>query len=270
MPFIRKVGTKEIRDQAVTNAKIKDGTIDFTKKGTYVPVNKVGDTMTGDLRIIKEEPEIMVMDPTGVGSVALTTVPGGPNIIRAGDYPLKIETDTDDIVLDAPGNIRLRRACLSSLIADPPLTSGLLWFRSDLGRLRFSPNGVAVDEYVKRAGDTITGDIILLTGKTVDGVDLDIHDHTEGVRGVKIPYNGLDTIDAPVDGEVPTYNAAQNKLEWKPMAAVGITVYHQDTEPAIPADQIAIWHDTTTGAERWWLIFGTDGTVTGNKKVELS
>ncbi|GAI78017.1 unnamed protein product, partial [marine sediment metagenome] len=36
-------------DESVVNAKIADGIIDLTKKATYVPVNKAGDTMTGDL-----------------------------------------------------------------------------------------------------------------------------------------------------------------------------------------------------------------------------
>ncbi|GAI76091.1 unnamed protein product, partial [marine sediment metagenome] len=31
-----------------------------------------------------------------------------------------------------------------------------------------------------------------------------------------------------------------------------------------------IWHDTTPAAERRWLILGTDGTVGGNQKVEIS
>lgn len=46
-----------------------------------------------------------------------------------------------------------------------------------------------------------------------------------------------------------------------------ITVYKQDTEPAIATDAVAIWCDTAN--TRFWLIHGTDGTVGGNKKVEM-
>ncbi len=57
---------------------------------------------------------------------------------------------------------------------------------------------------------------------------------------------------------------------WEPgPVPAEIAVYKADTEPAIAADSVAIWCDTTVGLERWWLIFGTDGLVTGNKKVEM-
>ena len=47
-------------------------------------------------------------------------------------------------------------------------------------------------------------------------------------------------------------------------------VIAQTTEPAVPAGKFRIWHDTTPAAERRWLILGTDGTVAGNQKVEIS
>ncbi len=48
-----------------------------------------------------------------------------------------------------------------------------------------------------------------------------------------------------------------------------ITVYKAEAEPAIATDSVAIWCDTTVGLEKQWLVFGTDGTVAGNKKVEM-
>jgi hypothetical protein len=48
--------SRKALDGSLTNAKIADGTIDLTKKCTYVPVNKAGDTMTGDLIIEKDTP----------------------------------------------------------------------------------------------------------------------------------------------------------------------------------------------------------------------
>ncbi len=57
---------------------------------------------------------------------------------------------------------------------------------------------------------------------------------------------------------------------WIPGAVPAeIAVYKAETEPAIAADSVAIWCDTTVGLEKWWLVFGTDGTVVGNKKVEM-
>lgn len=71
---------------------------------------------------------------------------------------------------------------------------------------------------------------------TVDGVDVGSHDHSAGA------------------GMGP----AVKRLHF----------FAQGTEPAIPADEVAIWHDTAT--DRWHFIQGTDGTVAGNKRVELS
>ncbi|MFA5795497.1 MAG: hypothetical protein WC980_10590 [Candidatus Brocadiia bacterium] len=45
----------------------------------------------------------------------------------------------------------------------------------------------------------------------------------------------LAAIDSPADGEVPTYNQAQSKLEWKPMAS-GVT---RPLSPQIATDEIA-------------------------------
>ncbi|MBA7687538.1 hypothetical protein ES703_96002 [subsurface metagenome] len=49
-----------------------------------------------------------------------------------------------------------------------------------------------------------------------------------------------------------------------------IVIIAQEAEPAVPANKFRIWHDTTAEAERRWLVLGTDGTVEGNTKVEIS
>lgn len=49
-----------------------------------------------------------------------------------------------------------------------------------------------------------------------------------------------------------------------------IVIIVQTTEPAVPANKFRIWHDNTPAAERRWLVLGTDGTVGGNQKVEIS
>ncbi|MBA7612427.1 hypothetical protein ES703_19663 [subsurface metagenome] len=49
-----------------------------------------------------------------------------------------------------------------------------------------------------------------------------------------------------------------------------IMIITQTTEPAVPAGKYRAWHDNTPAAERRWLILGTDGTVPGNQKVEIS
>ncbi len=56
-----------------------------------------------------------------------------------------------------------------------------------------------------------------------------------------------------------------------PVAAIDdIMIIAQTTEPAVPAGKFRIWHDTTVELEKQWLVLGTDGLVTGNKKVEIS
>jgi len=40
------------------------------------------------------------------------------------------------------------------------------------------------------------------------------------------------------------------------------------SEPAVAAGEWRVWKDT--GNSKWWLIYGTDGTTGGNKKVEMS
>ncbi|GAJ09504.1 unnamed protein product [marine sediment metagenome] len=49
-----------------------------------------------------------------------------------------------------------------------------------------------------------------------------------------------------------------------------IVIIAQEAEPAVPAGKFKIWHDTTVELERRWLVLGTDGTVEGNQKVEIS
>lgn len=53
------------------------------------------------------------------------------------------------------------------------------------------------------------------------------------------------------------------------IAPAEIEVLRQTTEPTVATDRIVIWVDTTAGANRWWLVFGNDGTLAGNRKVEL-
>jgi hypothetical protein len=197
-------------DGSITNDKIADGTIDLTQKCTYVPVNKAGDTMTGDLSIDKTTPAISlkvggvekvsykvdtvlgmlmpVIDipfpgmlihrvPAGVGSsylfmddrgvlggmwidpggasLRIGGILGGPiisvDIAGSGGYGLAIE------------KTRIRVNLPLSLQTSEPsfLYPGLFWFRSDLGRLRFSPDGTTVKEFVHRDGDTMTGDLVI-------------------------------------------------------------------------------------------------------------
>jgi len=49
-----------------------------------------------------------------------------------------------------------------------------------------------------------------------------------------------------------------------------IQLVEDTSEPAVAAGEVTIWHDTTSENEHWYLIYGTDGTTGGNKKVELS
>ncbi|MBT9161279.1 MAG: hypothetical protein DDT26_02584 [Dehalococcoidia bacterium] len=49
-----------------------------------------------------------------------------------------------------------------------------------------------------------------------------------------------------------------------------IMIVAQPAEPAVPTGLFRVWHNTTVGAVRRWLVLGTDGTVAGNRKVEIS
>lgn len=54
------------------------------------------------------------------------------------------------------------------------------------------------------------------------------------------------------------------------IAPAEIVVHEAITEPVIAPGKVAIWHDNTVGALRWWLIFGTGITAADNRKVELT
>jgi len=59
-------------------------------------------------------------------------------------------------------------------------------------------------------------------------------------------------------------DAAPSALVWVPPYSEGAT----ENEPAVPAGQMTIWKDTTLN--KWYHVYGTDGTVLGNKKGELT
>ena len=72
--------------------------------------------------------------------------------------------------------------------------------------------------------------------------------------------------EAEVDSKIETHRGNPSAHH----AIDDVIVISQTTEPIVPAGKTVIWHDTTIGAERWWKIVGTDGTLAGNKKVEVS
>jgi len=190
--------SRKALDGSLTNAKIADGTIDLTKKCTYVPVNKAGDIMQGDLVISKTNPTFnLVQDGVtrlvvgykknyGIGIFGFNSRGGwvfdlrtdlpylhisgllylnasmGPPIIVYGSV-----APFPDAALDLGHsysrwkNIYTNLLNLKSYTSDPSLEAGLLWFRSDLGRLRFSPDGSAIKEFVHRDGDAMTGSLTI-------------------------------------------------------------------------------------------------------------
>jgi len=178
----------EVSDGAITNEKIADGTIDLTKKGTYVPVNKAGDTMEGKLRfwqpnelifgdlknkdiyVFGSEGGILRIRPAGAGAYGCFCVQdsAGRGIeYSIGWYSLFSLLDGEvslGMSFNRWKNIYTNLLNLKSYTSDPSLEAGLLWFRSDLGRLRFSPDGSAIKEFVHRDGDTMTGNLLLPDG----------------------------------------------------------------------------------------------------------
>ena len=117
------------------------GRLRFTPDGTTIQefVNRSGDTMTGDLRIDKADPAIRLRNPGGDAYI----LGEEDTAIEIGDgtAPVRINGSYSRV-----SNLSVDKVTLDSLSADPTLTAGLLWFRSDLGRLRFSPDGTEVQE----------------------------------------------------------------------------------------------------------------------------
>jgi len=128
-------------------------------------VNTSGDTMTGDLTIEKD---------SGLSQLTLKVL----GTVTGVDYPkllMRRGNVERGLVLDEYNRFVFQDTVNSPRIetletkfiartTDPSLTSGLLWFRSDLGRLRFSPDGTEIQEFVNRFGDDLEG-IFKLDGR---------------------------------------------------------------------------------------------------------
>jgi hypothetical protein len=164
--------SRKALDGSLTNEKIADGTIDLTKKCTYVPVNKAGDsipylqfssdgTIMGEVRAKPYE-----LTVNGLGDTLGLDAKISVKVYKQTYFSGYVYPASDSTYLLGDTYYRWKRVytvdtSLASLTADPTLASGLLWFRSDLGRLRFSPDGSAVKEFVHRDGDTMTGDLTI-------------------------------------------------------------------------------------------------------------
>jgi len=78
------------------------------------------------------------------------------DLIREGIPELKVGNNTLKIY---PNAIKFE-----TLTSDPTLEAGKLWYRSDLGRLRFSPDGTNVAEIASVSGIIADGKIVLVSG----------------------------------------------------------------------------------------------------------
>lgn len=58
-----------------------------------------------------------------------------------------------------------------------------------------------------------------------------------------------------------------NGTSWVSVTGGGLAVVVGGGEPAVPDGDTLIWREATGTV---WIIHGTDGTVSGNKKVEMS
>ncbi|MBA7465013.1 hypothetical protein ES707_00174 [subsurface metagenome] len=94
------------------------------------------------------------------------------------------------------------------------------------------------------------------------------HPEATAIGGKTLGLADGDVAVLPVATEGDVLKRGATGWEPGPVPAE-IAVYKAEAEPAIAADSVAIWCDTTVGLEKWWLVFGTDGTVAGNKKVEM-
>jgi len=85
-----------------------------------------------------------------------------------------------------------------------------------------------------------------------------------------IPYNKLDTLDTPADGEVLSYNAANSKLEWIPQAAAGGYNVVKVTADYLASDRDCVLADASGGAITITLPTPSPGAEVIVKKIDSS
>lgn len=115
------------------------------------------------------------------------------------------------------------------------------------------------------------GTVWVKIGGTVDHGNLNglgDDDHTQ--------YSRVDStrpFTNPIGGVSPTLDSHLTTKGWvNTLAEIQkIKVITQTTEPAVPAGEVRIWVDSDAPEpQKYWLIYGTDGTVGGNKSVNLT
>jgi hypothetical protein len=160
------LGSPKFVDGSLTNAKIKNGTIDLLTKCTYVPMNKAGDTITGDLTIEKIDPILK-----------LKYLEGGTNTPRFR-FSNSNETENFDIWMDtAAGKIMTNKAFESQVsLAAPEITTDVISLTTG--------TGPGIDLGGKNIVAAMNGEFLgdITVGETVDSIDLDIHRH-DGTAG---------------------------------------------------------------------------------------
>jgi hypothetical protein len=181
--------------------KITSGVLDEARIPN-IYVRKAGDTMTGDLTISKTTPRLNLEYPNG----ALCRLEAFENSVSIG---ARVGGDYAPVYLDANGllpaagglpslggpgasfadgyfigTVRKGASCYIGKTSNPTLAAGLLWFRSDEGRLKFSPDGVTVKTLAHTDDATIAHDKSLHRSPTLP--DDDVHrtsspiDHPDG------------------------------------------------------------------------------------------
>ncbi|GAI83210.1 unnamed protein product, partial [marine sediment metagenome] len=93
-------GVIDHADGSITNAKIEDGTIDLTAKATYIPVNRAGDKLGGNLDFDRNFPLRMNLRhfvhmtlEHGVTDIVLESIPAG--ILEQDFHIYKVAASVD-------------------------------------------------------------------------------------------------------------------------------------------------------------------------------
>ncbi|MBI4712744.1 MAG: hypothetical protein HY762_05520 [Planctomycetes bacterium] len=194
------VGAENITDDAVTSPKIKDESIrsEDIGAGQVQEPDIVAGAITTDKLAAGAVTTDKIKDSAVTKPKLAGNSVGSPEIIDGSVTTPKIvngavtaEKLGSDVVIGALGN----GAVTTDKIADGAVTEPKLADNS-VNAAKIMAGAVGSSELATNS---------VITSKIADGA----------VTPAK-----LSTIDAPADGETPTYNAAQAKFEWKPAAGV--------------------------------------------------
>jgi len=186
---------ENIADEAVTSPKIKDETIRSEDIGAGQV--KTEDIADGAITPAKLGPGVVI---GAVGDGSITT----PKLADGAVTEIKLADNSVSAAKIKTGAVRSSELATNSVIASKMADNAIETAKIKDGAVTTPKIANFSVDYDKIASNSINDEKLLANSvtkpKIADG----------NVSPVK-----LEAIDTPVDGEAPTYNAAQNKFEWK-------------------------------------------------------